>query len=364
MRRELPGSRATSRTNSGWEHGHLFQSGQASKDVTSPMGWRFQRVARPTPNQSTAQVTPMRLWSPHVDRRILLTIVVLECFAVAKAHDYWIEPKPFRASVDQPIDFAFKVGFEDEVEELAWRSSRSERCFVSLGDEQFDVLGIPDAKPALRFAFARAGTWTLGYRSFESRLELEPEKFEAYLKEEGLESILAARKERGESEKSGVEQYSRCAKALLRVGEVEGIDLPGPLPIGLTLELVAELDPYSLAAKTKFPVRLLLRGEPLAGALVEAVRMDPTHRTLAARSDAAGRVEFDLNPGAWMITAVHMERAPKGEHADWKSLWATLTFERSELASSAEPTKPTPPKSSPTKPRSAGAVGDPTGGDE
>lgn len=298
-----------------------------------------------------------------MDRRTLLTIVVLECFAVANAHDYWIEPKTFRASVDQPIDFAFKVGFEDDVEELAWRPSRTERCFVSLGEERFDIEGIPDAKPALRFALARPGTWTLGYRSFESRLELEPEKFEAYLKEEGLESILAARKERGESEKSGLEQYARCAKTLLRVGEVEGVDLPGPVPLGLTLELVAELDPYSLAAKTKLPVRLLLRGEPLAGALVEAVRMDPSHRTLAVRSDSAGRVEFDLNPGAWMITAVHMERAPRGENADWKSLWATLTFERSDLVNSAEPTKPTPSHPSPTEPRSEGAVSDPTGGD-
>lgn len=294
-----------------------------------------------------------------MDRRTLLAIVALECFAVAKAHDYWIEPKTFRAPVEQSIDFAFKVGFGDEVEELAWRPSRCERCFVSLKEEQFDVAGVPDTMPALRVAFARPGTWTLGYRSFDSRLELEAEKFEAYLKEEGLEAIVAARKERGESEKAGLEQYSRCAKALVRVGDVDGVDLPGPSPLGLTLELVADLDPYTLAAKTKFPVRLLLRGEPLAGALVEAVRMDPSHRTLAARSDSAGRVEFDLDTGAWMITAVHMERARRGENADWKSLWATLTFERHSATS---PAKPPPSDSSPIELDSAGAATQRTGG--
>jgi uncharacterized GH25 family protein len=268
--------------------------------------------------------------------------------AVGLAHDYWIEPARFRAPVAESVAFDLKVGFAEEVDVLPWQPHHCERAVAVLGDAEFEFTGESGRTPAFDLAFASEGTWTLGYRSFESRVELDAEKFEAYLREEGLDRIIAERAERRESAKSGRELFSRCAKALIAVGAPRGSDRPGPRAIGQTLELVAELDPYTLSEGAKLPVTLLLRGKPLAGALVEAVRMDPSHRTIGARSDANGRVEFDLEPGPWMITAVEMERAPKGPLADWRSLWATLTFERAApgdtVAATQETSMPQSPK--------------------
>lgn len=260
--------------------------------------------------------------------RPIVALLVTAFASDAIAHDFWIEPKAYRTNPSLPIDFSLKVGFADEVDELPWRDHHCERCVLVLGDEEFTVLGAPESLPALTLDFAKNGTWTLGYRSFDRFLELEADKFEAYLREEGLERIVEERAARGESRKSAKESYSRCAKTLIRIGPFEGVDRPGPKPIGQPLELIAELDPYSLGTDTELPVRLLLRGEPLAGALVEATRGDDHRRTIAARSDADGRVEFTLEPGPWRVAAVHMERAPKGPTSDWRSLWATLTFER------------------------------------
>lgn len=260
--------------------------------------------------------------------RAFVVLLALGLARASLAHDFWIEPKVYRAPSPVAIDFSLKVGFAAEVDELPWRDNHCERCVLVSGDQEFAVFGAAESVPALRLDLASTGTWTVGYRSFDRFVELEAEKFEAYLAEEGLERIREERAARGESRRGAKEQYSRCAKALVRIGPPEGFDRPGPAPIGQPLELIAEIDPYTLGKDTKLPVQLRLRGRPLAGALVEAVRADDHHRVLAARSDAEGRVEFALEPGPWRICAVHMERAPRGPTADWRSLWATLTFER------------------------------------
>ena len=59
-------------------------------------------------------------------------------------------------------------------------------------------------------------------------------------------------------------------------------------------------------------------------------RNDPSAK-LTMRTDSQGRVSFPLQrAGMWLIKAVHMMAAPAGSGADWESIWASLTFERTE----------------------------------
>ena len=169
------------------------------------------------------------------------------------------------------------------------------------------------------------------YRSRPSPVRLEAEAFESYLRDEGLDRVIATRAAHGESQQPGTEIFSRNAKAMLVA--------PGPAasgsdaqrwrrPVGLTLELVPETDPRPLAAGGAFAMRLLYRGKPLAGALVKAYPKDGNERRLAARTDAQGRVRFVLpEGGVWLISAVHMIDAPAASGARWESLWASLTFD-------------------------------------
>src|SRR6185295_8811529 len=121
------------------------------------------------------------------------------------------------------------------------------------------------------------------------------------------------------------ELFSRCAKTLLLSGPLDAGQ--GDRSLGFPLELVAERNPYAIAAGQDLPVRLTYEGRPLAGALVAAMNQDASSK-LTARSDKDGRVHFRL-PGAgmWMIKAVHMIPAQPGAQADWQSFWASLTFE-------------------------------------
>jgi hypothetical protein len=75
-------------------------------------------------------------------------------------------------------------------------------------------------------------------------------------------------------------------------------------------------------------VRLSYQGRPLAGALVVAHNSLSPKLKQQARSDADGRVRFQVGPGdIWLIKAVHIVPPPAGMQADWASYWASLTFD-------------------------------------
>jgi len=166
----------------------------------------------------------------------------------------------------------------------------------------------------------------IGYRSNPSKVELAAEKFNLYLKEEGLDAVASVRSSRHETDAKAHEIFSRCAKSLVLSGPAN--ESQGDRRLGFTLELVAERNPYNLRPGQDLPVRLTYENRPLAGALVVAMnRLNPAEK-VAARTDRDGRVRLRLKPGGmWLIKAVHMIQAPAGSDAEWASYWASLTFE-------------------------------------
>ena len=176
----------------------------------------------------------------------------------------------------------------------------------------------------------RPGAAFAVYRSRPSSVRLEAEAFESYLREEGLDAVIASRAASGESAQPGLEIFSRNAKALLTAtGGVAARDARLlHRPVGLDLELVAETDPRRAAAGAPLVMRLLFHGKPLAGALVKAIPRDGNERRVAGRTGADGRVRLALaEPGVWLLSAVHMVDAPAASGARWESLWSSLTFE-------------------------------------
>jgi len=244
------------------------------------------------------------------------------------AHDFWIEPSSFRPAVGSVVEFRLLVGpnFEGEpfprVPQLLSRFV----LFTSAPPSERDIPGRAGADPAGALRIESPGLQIAAYRSHNYDVTIDAAKFESYLKEEGLEKISEIRKKRGDAEKPAREAFSRCAKALLLSGDSAN---PGrDRALGLTLELVAEKDPYALGPGGELPVRLLLEGKPLAGALVQALLHGESGATAAVRTDRQGRASVRLSrPGFWLIKAVEMSPAPAGVDADWQSLWASLTFE-------------------------------------
>jgi hypothetical protein len=265
---------------------------------------------------STVDCRPIRAFASGV----LLTALGL---SPAVGHDFWIEPSTFRPAVPSQLNVALRVG-QDFRGDPVPRDDRKIDRFVLAGPAgESAIPGLPGTDPAGLARIERPGLAVIGYRSRRTSIELEAEKFEKYLTEEGLERVSTERVQRGETGKAGKEVYSRCAKALVLAGG--GPEAGFDRPLGFTLEIL----PGKLLQKPgDLPIRLLYEGRALEGALVVAINREEPEKKLSLRTGRDGRVRFRLpRSGVWLVKAVHMVPAPKDTGADWESLWASLTFE-------------------------------------
>jgi uncharacterized GH25 family protein len=241
------------------------------------------------------------------------------------AHNFWIEPSTFTPAPGQRLAVRLRVGVELKGDPVP-RDPALMKRFVAAGPAgEATVPGVDNTEPAGFESFPAPGLYTIVYDSGRSPITIDAAVFEQYLKDEGLEKISAARARQGKSAAGAKEVFSRCAKALLDVGN--GGSGPGfDRLFNQRLELVAEKNPYALAAGGELPVRLLYEGKPLAGALVMALQRDRPDK-VTARTDSKGRATLKLDrPGFWLVKAVHMIPAPPEAGADWESFWASLTF--------------------------------------
>jgi hypothetical protein len=276
-------------------------------------------------------------------RRLLFPLLAMLWALPLAAHDFWIVPSTFRPGVGSPLALRLRVGENLRGDPVPRDPAQVDR-FVLKGptaeNGETPIPGVTGADPAGFTHVQGAGLYTVVYRSHRTRIDLPPEKFDEALRREGLEKIMEVRKSRGESLKPSTEVFSRCAKALLLVGQPAMPAMPAmpatpggdgtsfERPVGMTLELVPEKNPYMLKAGDELPVRLLYEGKPLAGALVIALGLHQTDGRIAARTGKDGRVRLRLPEGGfWLIKSVHMVPAPHDTGVDWESLWASLTFD-------------------------------------
>lgn len=260
-------------------------------------------------------------------KRLLLASAL--CLATAaNAHEYWLMPSRFSAAPGERVGVGHRVGSGWPGEPLPRNPQRIVRFALVDSRGERPVDGDAGDEPAGTVTLRVPGVSIVAYRSTPSPLRLDAAPFESYLRDEGLERIVAIRAARGDALAPGRERFSRNAKTLIAVGAPTARAAPPDRPLGLTLELVAETDPRRQAGGGRFAVRLLHLGRPLAGMLVKAIAQDTARPRIELRSDKRGRVVFDLPAGGvWLINAVHMTEAPAGGDFDWDSLWSSLTFE-------------------------------------
>jgi uncharacterized GH25 family protein len=243
----------------------------------------------------------------------------------ASAHEFWVEPSAH--AVGQGARIGVRLCIGDGYE--GWSQARNPAriaSFVAAGPAGLQpVVGLDGADPAGALRLAAPGDFVIAYRSDRAFTEMPAVEFDAYLRDKGLDRVIADRQARATG-RPVREAYSRHAKALVRVGDAAGV--PADRAMDLPLELIAEADGVRATRDGRRSFRLLHQGKPLAGALVAAVRPGTADEPLEARTDRDGRTEFRLQQaGRWRIAAVHMFRASRGVGADWESLWASLTFE-------------------------------------
>src|SRR5204863_203110 len=190
------------------------------------------------------------------------TLALLLCAApAALAHDFWIEPSTFRPAAGQIVSARLRVGQKMQGDPVPRIPSYVERFIAKGSAGDSPMIGQPGSEPAGLMRINEPGLHWIGYQSNPTPLTQEAVKFENYLRDEGLESIIEKRAKSGQTNIEGRERFYRCAKSLLATGDAStGFETP----LGFTLELVPHKNPYALHAGGEIPVTILFHGKPLA----------------------------------------------------------------------------------------------------
>ncbi|MEO5905433.1 MAG: DUF4198 domain-containing protein, partial [Saprospiraceae bacterium] len=176
------------------------------------------------------------------------------------------------------------------------------------------------------FIPTKEGTHILTFSTNKAFLETEADAFEKYLKEDGLMDAYEFRNANDEKFMKGRERYSRCAKLLIQAGLET--DQTFKKKTGQELEIIPQSNPYESADDKGITYKVFYYGNPLPDALVKWWHKEGTSiEKDEAFTDHRGEVTFhSLEPGLYMISAVHMIRLNNDPDAEWQSTWSTLVF--------------------------------------
>ena len=260
-------------------------------------------------------------------RRLGLSIVVFLAVSLAHAHEFWMQPKKFRYTKGETMSLDFMVGenFEGELWNL-----KKERLVkfdhVSAGKSVNMIhAAVPGEGKNLSVTFQQDGTQLFVMQGNNSFIKLDGEKFNAYLKEDGLDEILEHRTKTNTLADSAREHYARCAKLLVQVGDKT--DETYRKPAGLPLEIIPLSNPYAAKIGDEIKFRVLLNSKPLEFTLVKIWNKGEGKTFIQnLHTEKDGTVTARLsNSGSWMVSTVKMVPS-KDPKADWQSYWASLVF--------------------------------------
>ena len=254
--------------------------------------------------------------------------------SLAFGHDYWLQPDSLRMKREGPVDVRLFVGdlFVPETEKALEpdRYPRAEVIHGSRTQSIADAKRKPGTKPLFRATLQGSGGHLVAVDRTASTITFKAGKFTRYLKNEGLDRIVAERTKRGESDQPGRERYSRYLKSLIQVGDAR--DRTFAKRTGQLLELVPQSNPAFARAGDVIEVRAEFRGKPLAGAQLQAVSIgDGASKVATYRTDKAGRARVKIDrSGRWALRLVHMVRCTDCDGVDWESFWTTYTFQNEQ----------------------------------
>jgi hypothetical protein len=261
--------------------------------------------------------------------RTLVALTALAWALSAHAHEFWITPDRFLLPAPGSAILSLSVGQEFTGERVGFsRPLLAQFQHIREGARMDLRERVPSdaVAPSWRIDFARPGTHLVAITTEPSEIVLPAEKFNDYLRAEGLAAVLRERARSGRSETPGRERYRRNIKTLVQVG-ARG-DATFAARTGQRLEIMPRSDPARAHSGKPLAFTLLFDARPLPQALVKFWhRSGDRVQVLSATTDRNGQVAFTPSePGTWMASVVHMIPVTDSPAHDWDSFWGNLTF--------------------------------------
>lgn len=263
-------------------------------------------------------------------RHWMLGLAIAGFAAPLSAHDFWLQTRGFQFAAPAAAPFVVLVGHGALRER--WAGDMSRLVFLKttgpdgVRDHRADLVAGAASNGVLKLP--TPGTYVVSMQTTPASSDLPALRYNSYAAEEGLTPALDLRARNRQTKANGRETYSRRLKALVQVGDTNAAQPQVTQPVGLSLEIVPERDPYRLRTDGLLPVRILFEGRPLAGALVKLTNLDFDTRPVEMhRTDPAGRTRFTVpNRGAWLVNVIWTKPVAGNPAADFETTFSSLTF--------------------------------------
>lgn len=261
-------------------------------------------------------------------KKLMLMCLVLALVTFVQAHEFWMQPDKFVYIPGEKLLVGFKVGENFMGEPWNLKVDRIARLELRQLTKSTSLLGIvrdTTKNGEITIPLTDGGTHMVLLQSKNSFIELEAEKFNDYLKEDGLDDIYALRKKTNTLNVPSREFYARYSKLLVQVGG--HTDETFKLVAGFPIEIIPERNPYDLKRGDAVRFKILFEGKPIFGAKVKVWNRFDNRTTIQnIYTEKDGMIETHIsNPGRWMVSVVKMVPS-KQEGAEWQSYWGSLVF--------------------------------------
>lgn len=243
---------------------------------------------------------------------------------VLLGHNFWVIAGPRRA---EKLRIEAHVGhhFPNGESAIAPERIADFRLLSVNGETRLDNCTVEDIALVAEATEPSAGTVMTVIVLHPRPITLEGATFTKYIEEEEAQASVASDFLPGGTTNAHHEIYSKYAKAILTAGD----DDVACRVIGLKMEMVPERNPATIKPGECLPIRLLLDGEPVAGARISTScdRLHAGSYFAHVRTDAQGRAEIELPvSGYWFVRSHLIRRHPDASVAQWESFWPSLTF--------------------------------------
>src|SRR6185503_16311644 len=121
-------------------------------------------------------------------KKTVTVFLFLTIISSLSAHEFWLNPEKFIYKRTEEVNIRFFVGENFEGENWKGNNERIKSLQIYYGEVNDDLSPVvtDEAGDSIEYSMIDEGTNLIAFNSNNSFIELEPAKFEEYLKEDGL----------------------------------------------------------------------------------------------------------------------------------------------------------------------------------
>jgi uncharacterized GH25 family protein len=254
-------------------------------------------------------------------------IIFIPVGLYAQVQPFWLQPDKFSYKTGEELKLNFSTGEDFIAEPIDAKISSIEKLELHTLEKITDLKTSfkEGKKDNLSVQLSNEGTYIISLQSAPAFVETESVKFNAYLKDNGLDDALHYREQNHQSDIPGTELFTECAKLIIQTGG-KG-DATFKKSTGLPLEIFVEKNPCNIKVGEMVRFKVMFRNKPLFGARVMIWnRADnrTTRQPVYTMKDGTIEARISSN-GPWLMTV--LTAIPSTEkNAAWQVYRGSLMF--------------------------------------